>query len=90
MYLLFAGHRHYPKGGSQDFRGKFESIEKAKQWVKDNEDAICEDSYVDLWADILDADTIESVAYGVIEVSLSSQERFEKWHSGVEDYNCNG
>jgi len=30
-YLLFSGDDYYPSGGWQDFRGDFETIEKAKE-----------------------------------------------------------
>jgi viroplasmin and RNaseH domain-containing protein len=85
MFLLFAGHRYYPLGGSQDFKGIFETIEDAKQWFRDNKESISE-SYIDLWADVLNAKTMESVAYGLIDESPSRDEAKEKWYSNVTEY----
>lgn len=36
-YMLFSGNDFYPLGGWQDFKGCFESIEKAKEWSEINE-----------------------------------------------------
>jgi hypothetical protein len=84
MFLLFAGHRYYPRGGSLDFRGKFKTIDEAKQWFRHNKNEI-HNSYTDVWADILDANTIESVAYGLIDESITSREQ-EVWFSSVNAY----
>ena len=34
MYLLFGGDAFYPYGGWYDFRGEFDSVEKAKSKIK--------------------------------------------------------
>ena len=54
-YYLFAGHRYYPEGGMDDFRGEFESIEDAKRWYEDNEQLISGDSYIDNWGHVVDS-----------------------------------
>jgi len=32
-YLLFTGDFHYPDGGMDDFRGDFDSIDEAQDWM---------------------------------------------------------
>jgi len=66
MYLMFAGHKYYPEGGSSDFRGKFKTIKDAKQYFRDNKETISGNSYPDVWADIVNYKTIESVLFGTI------------------------
>lgn len=34
-YLLFAGHTYYPSGGRNDFKGDFDCIQDAVQWIED-------------------------------------------------------
>ena len=60
-YLLFAGHRYYPDGGFDDFRGSFNSIDEAKEWFGSNYDKISH-SYIDHWCQVVDRDTFEIVA----------------------------
>lgn len=33
-YMLFAGSIYYPSGGWEDFKGYFDDIEKAKNWLR--------------------------------------------------------
>ncbi len=63
-YLLFAGHRHYPLGGVEDFHGDFDSIDEAKKWFGSNPDKISnpKSDYIDHWCQIVDKDTFEIVA----------------------------
>ncbi len=52
-YMLFCGNDYYPYGGWEDFNGYFESIEQAKNYLKENEpDACCK------WAHIVFNDKI--------------------------------
>ncbi len=86
MFFLFAGHWYYPTGGSGDFIGRFESIDDAKTYFRDNKDTIS-DSYIDLWAEILDSETMTSVAFGTLaEPITESGSTREKWYSGRDDY----
>jgi hypothetical protein len=63
-YLLFAGHRHYPVGGIKDMKHKAESVEECKAFFIDNAAAISNGSYIDNWAHIVDAQTLEIIATG--------------------------
>lgn len=37
-FLLFAGSNYYPAGGWQDFRGDFDTVEEAKDYLLYNPD----------------------------------------------------
>lgn len=51
-YILLVGNVYYPSGWD-DFKGYFESVEDAKNWVEDNENDECY-----RWAEIIDFDKI--------------------------------
>ena len=55
-FMLFAGSAYYPSGGWEDFRGYFNSIAMAKEWV------VNYDFDMHAWAQIVLDDTI--ILYG--------------------------
>ena len=62
-YVLFAGHRSYPDGGSADFRAFSESVDELKLLYAKYADDWSMDvsSYPDPWGEIVDHETMQSV-----------------------------
>ena len=56
MFLLFAGWRHYPSGGIEDFIGEFDSLNAT---LKHLESVWDEDRYE--WSQIVDKKTMKIV-----------------------------
>lgn len=76
-YLLFAGVQYYPQGGTEDFCGDFDSIDAAKQWFEQNHRSQGLD-----WADVMDKESLQSVAYARVNHSLfSGQESTLNWYA---------
>jgi len=48
-FLLFAGDFYYPNGGWDDFKGDFDSVENAKDWLEGDGGAD--------WAHVIDTTT---------------------------------
>ena len=57
-YALFSGSTYYPSGGWGDFRGKYESLEDAKEAVEARKVA---DVDYDMWWHIADLDSLSIV-----------------------------
>jgi hypothetical protein len=66
-YLLFIFGQYYPRGGANDFRGAFDSIDKAKAFVDIKGDyereVVPTFRHDDLEANILDVQTMQPVCY---------------------------
>lgn len=55
-YLLFAGNDYYPKGGAEDFTGKFDTLEAASASHRPDEF-----SYSGGWANVLCLESLKVV-----------------------------
>ena len=84
-FLLFAGHGYYPHGGTFDLHGKFEYLEDAKTWIEKNHDEV-HNSYTDVWADIMDLNTFESVAYCRITDSIKNDDFKIQWFESAKHW----
>lgn len=62
-HVLFAGHRYYPQGGISDLvvRGTADELKSCFQY---NAKKIARGDYINLWAQIVRADTLECVLWG--------------------------
>ena len=85
IFILFAGHNYYAKGGIADYRGEFPSIANAKKWFSENRKIVADGQYVDIWADIANKETMTTVAYGLIDESRATGVH-EKWHKSYDQY----
>mgnify|MGYP000468778813 CR=1 FL=1 len=52
-FLLFAGNRHYPEGGMDDFQGSWDTITEVKKVVKRNNSTWLKWD----WQHVLDSET---------------------------------
>lgn len=70
-YLLFAGHRYYPRGGMKDlcFRG---TQDECKKYFLLHAGDIAHESYIDNWGQIVDMSTLEIIAYGALDHALGT------------------
>jgi hypothetical protein len=66
-YLLFAGNDYYPLGGAEDFKGSFETLERAVSAHNSTEY-----EYDGGWANILNTESLK------IEKSFNRGQWFEK------------
>ena len=81
MIMLFAGSCFYPSGGWKDFRGYFNSVEDAKEFLKDyweNFDICCSP-----WAHMVENNKI--VLEGRLDDLLSTSSHKWKFESVTND-----
>ncbi len=65
-HVLFAGHRFYPNGGIDDLVARG-TVDELKAYFQAHAKDIAGYSYVDNWGQIVDAATLECVAWGRCE-----------------------
>lgn len=55
-YLIFAFYDYYPRGGTKDFQGSFDTIQGVREWIKNHH-----------WWDeiqVVDRDTFQEIDLG--------------------------